>query len=147
MTAFQEHFRGADLDRLSTTTTGTAGYHGTANHLETTARVPIDHHAANNAQIIAEAVRRIQVALAACGVRPFKGTPATGRTRNQQLLYCWTHGSTSNLRHTISLLSFNHPRVDGHHQTATAAANKMGGSTRVCGVRKTNGTSNSKIIE
>jgi hypothetical protein len=32
MAAFQDHFHTANLDRLSTATTGTAIYHGSANH-------------------------------------------------------------------------------------------------------------------
>ena len=33
MPNFQTHFRNANLDRLSTATTGTVGYHGALNHI------------------------------------------------------------------------------------------------------------------
>jgi hypothetical protein len=102
MVTFQDHFRHANLDCLSTATTGLAppGYHGTVNHVKN-ASTPVPttnttNNAAINAQIIAYTLPT-QVALALTGMSI---TPPNTNTGNQcPKSYCWTHGITMNLCH------------------------------------------------
>jgi len=61
---------------------------------------------------------------------PLQGTNADGN----KTTYCWTHGTTTNLRHNSK--SCSHPK-EGHKEAATLQ-NKMGGSTELC--RRTRNT-------
>lgn len=74
MAEFQTHFRDTDLNRLSTATTGTAGYHSAANHIKKTAPPAIQHTAnsiTSNEQITADTVRtQVALALSALNVNP-----------------------------------------------------------------------------
>jgi hypothetical protein len=123
MTAFQAHFRDADLDRMSTATAATAGYHHAANHVATH---PSTNQTPTNAQLIATAVQtQVTTALAAMQIAPTAPNTAPPGQRS----YCWTHGGTRNTRHNSQTCNWPAP---GHKATATAA-NKMGGSTRKLG--------------
>jgi hypothetical protein len=74
MNAFQMHFRDANQDQLSTTTTATAGYHNTANHVK---HFPSPVPPSTNATIIEEAVQKqVAIALAARQVTPSAPAPA-----------------------------------------------------------------------
>jgi hypothetical protein len=129
MQQFHEHFRNADLDRASTTTTGTAGYHSNANHVaETPPHVPFNN-TANQAELIAQAVHN-QVALAMAALNKNQSTAR----RDRPDAYCWTHGISKNIQHTSEACE---NRADGHQAEATKE-NKMGGSTRIGG-RRVNG--------
>jgi hypothetical protein len=112
MTAFQTHFRDADQDRMSTATTATVSYHNTANHVE---QCPTTAPTSTNGTIIAEAVQK-QVALALAAMQLNPTTTCTAGQRS----YCWTHGSTRNLRHTSQTCRFP---ATGHKTTATPPTN------------------------
>jgi phage-related tail fiber protein len=126
MNAFQEHFSLADMDRLSNTTTGEAGYQGATNHTEEDTTAPVDH-AANQAKLIADTIQE-QIALAMANINLAPATSTTPR-RDCPTVYCWTHGISKNIRHTSELCE---NRAPGHKTEATKV-NNMGGSTRVAG--------------
>jgi hypothetical protein len=73
MTAFQAHFCEADLDRMSTATTATAGYHHATNHVTTALD---NNQTPTNAQLIATAVQtQVATALAALQISPQPPVP------------------------------------------------------------------------
>jgi hypothetical protein len=57
MIAFKEHFQAVDVDRTSTSTTGTAGYNGAANHMEDIIIATVSH-------------QKVALAMAALTVKP-----------------------------------------------------------------------------
>jgi hypothetical protein len=135
MAAFQEHFRSADLDRLSTATAGTAGYHSTTNQVTKTSTKPITHAAnsitSNEEQIIANVVcTQVTLALAIMNTMPHNNNNNNNNSTPRPTLYCWSHGVTRNLRHTSQSWCNHH--AEGHQEVATTD-NKLGGSTRICG--------------
>jgi hypothetical protein len=151
MAAFQDHFCRADLDQLSTATTGLASYHGATNHIASTPNLPIHQVAeqaaskakANaNAKIIADTVRtQVEQALAAMNINNHGNnnggnnsgySNGSNNTDNRHTKsYCWTHGTTQNLCHNSQTCNF---RADGNKENATTC-DKMGSSTRICGAR------------
>jgi hypothetical protein len=129
MQTFKTHFSRADVDRASGTTTGTAGFHGAANHVAATP--PISEEV-TQAQIIADTVtKQVALAMAALNVNANTNTRTNASRRPRPTAYCWTHGLSKNVRHTSSACN---NRAEGHQETATKD-NKMGGSDRVYGHR------------
>jgi hypothetical protein len=98
MLTFQAHFHAADQDRRLTSTSASAGYHGTANAATI---VPTPTTTSSS--------RRQPTAAATA--RPIRS-------------YCWTHGHLQNPRHTSATCK---NKRSGHLDTATAS-NRQGGS-------------------
>lgn len=119
----QTHFRRMDLDRLETTTTGTAGYHG-ANSIIQQPHAPVPPTTEEVSLMMAELHLLRAQAHQANNVAPPSYAP---RQPPQQLSYCWSHGTSRNTSHTSATCRNKQP---GHQDTATLS-NPMGGSTFV----------------
>jgi hypothetical protein len=120
------HFKAADTDLRLTTTSNSAGFQGAANLVtESTTDAPETALAASQAALAtsqAALTAAIQGQANAIS-HPTNTTPAPTVARS----YCWTHGSSRNLRHTSATCN---NKADDHQDTATLN-NKMGGSEKV----------------
>jgi hypothetical protein len=137
------HFKRADRDLRLTATTGTAGYHGAANHAaatsdsahDTIANFALLATASNDhISVLTEAHAQDRATLHACQAKlaslSTAGTTASTATPQQSPRinkhYCWTHGGFVSKTHTSA--NCKHP-CEGHKTEATAD-NMLGGNTR-----------------
>jgi hypothetical protein len=112
MVNFCRHFAAADKDL--TTTTSSAGFHSAAN-AATTELSELRKELAALKKLVASNAKSVRAAV------PSSSTKSTATT------YCWTHGTSNNIKHTSETCL---RPADGHQALATAA-NKMGGSEKV----------------
>jgi hypothetical protein len=134
MADFKKHFKKWDKDRKLTLTAGQAGYHGAANHVDTTTitppvpqLAPVPPPTTELSELRAE-MAAMRVALAAHQAAPTPTVnPHSAPLTLAQKGYCWTHGYSGNLSHT-SATCVN--TAEGHQKTATHT-NRLGGTEKV----------------
>jgi hypothetical protein len=138
------HFRKADLDRRKLEmTSGSAGYHGgTANQAEIDSTFTENAmlrallcqtapHGADESSVAAmTAISALQASQATQHEQLtalIASNTITSNTQARKQTFCWTHGCSSNTRHT-SMSCRN--RAEGHQELSTID-NKMGGSEKI----------------
>lgn len=119
----QSHFRRMNMDRLETTTTETAGYHGANNAMVPTMQPPTVLAPTELALMMAE-LHLLRSQAQANNAVP---APRPYVLRPDIVSYCWSHGTSRNPTHTSATCN---NKLPGHQDHATIA-NQMGGSTFV----------------
>ena len=108
LATFRRHFRDADQDRRhSTTTAGSAGYHGA------------------NAAVPNPAPPKSALPPAANSATAVSTPASRGPDLRPNTSYCWSHGFLKNPKHTSLTCKFKH----ANHQDAATADNQLGGAT------------------
>jgi hypothetical protein len=132
---FKLHFKAADRDIRSQSTSGTAGNHGApysaANSVTT-------READLLARLTASELALAQ-AMSTASITPTINTAAnmSAITSDPPRVYCWTHGFCKNISHTSAACLY----PGEGHQVAATDTNMMGGNTKNSSPNPSNGSS------
>lgn len=126
--AFKTHFARQDQDRHETATSASAGYTGSAYHVQPvlsgSVPPPSSPGTALAATVLPSGPELIALLAELAQLRANAPTPVTKNTSTATRGYCWTHGSTANSAHTSATCK---NKLPGHVDTATWR-NKQGGN-------------------
>ena len=121
-TAFKLHFTAADKNRLSNKTLEDAGFHNTNGVTGTNTASAVTEFSALTEAITAQTAKnqdnfnKMMKLFKASKNGNTRNNWSDSRSRNTQMLYCWTHGLSDNLAHKSETCR---NKAEGHIDTTT----------------------------